>query len=78
MKVQVRLFSNLARYLPPGSVGKRATVELDEKSTVADLESRLGLVDEPVTVLVNDERRHPQARLRDGDVVSLFPPIAGG
>lgn len=78
LKVEVRLFAALARYLPPGSVGKRAMLELPEGATVGDLARRLGLADVPATALVNGHSRHHATILRDGDVVSFFPPLGGG
>ncbi len=78
MRVEVRMFAALARYLPPGSVGKRAVVELPPGATVDDLARTLGLGDAPASILVNAEARYRLTVLREGDVVSFFPPLAGG
>ena len=78
MKVEVKLFSTLAKYLPPGSKGKKAVVELKSKATVDDLAEKLGFGDVSCVMMVNDEQVHRAAVLKDGDVVSAFPPLAGG
>ena len=84
MRVEVRLFASLRDKLPPGSRG-RADLELPDGSTVSDLvahfeiERRLAQM-----VLVNGVQisRRPEDRcahtLREGDTVSIFPPVAGG
>ena len=43
MKVQVELYANLSKYLPPGAEGRKAVVELPDGSTIGELLSkRLG------------------------------------
>jgi molybdopterin converting factor small subunit len=80
--VQVRLFGEFRDYLPDGAVGGRARIELPEGATVFHLVEQLGLpfeVEEGVLVAaVNDEVADLQAALHEGDVVSMFPPLAGG
>jgi molybdopterin converting factor small subunit len=80
--VQVRLFGEFREYLPEGSVGGRASLELPEGATVYSLVEKLGLpyaAEEGVlAVAVNDEVTDLKAPLAEGDVVSMFPPLAGG
>jgi molybdopterin converting factor small subunit len=79
VKVEVRLFATFAAFLPPNSVAGAATVEVGEGTTVATLAERLGI---PAAVsritLVNGEDADPDRRLASGDVVAVFPPLAGG
>lgn len=80
MRVEVSVFATLAAYLPPGQrqTGS-AILELPDGSTVADLEAALNLPpDLPRLVLVNGQDADPHRRLAGGDVVTLFPPLAGG
>lgn len=79
MKVEVRMFANLAKLLPPGSQNKRATMTVKKGTTVDELLERLK-VPEKVTniVMVNGVQGDRAAELKEGDVVSVFPPIAGG
>ena len=79
MKVEVRMFANLAKLLPPGSQNKRTTMTIKKGMTVDDLMNRLK-IPEKVTniVMVNGVQGDRDAELKEGDVVSVFPPIAGG
>jgi molybdopterin converting factor small subunit len=79
MKVEVRLFAALASYLPGESDDSAVTVELPEGETVASAIRRLGIPDTmPLITLVNGRDAAPDQPLRDGDVLSVFPPLAGG
>ena len=79
MTVEVRLFATLARYLPPDSKAGAAVVELPDQATIADLIQRLGVPrDLECVVLLNGANVDTDARLRGGDVIDIFPPLAGG
>lgn len=79
MKIEVKLFATLARYLPESSVGSHATVEVPDGSTVRRLVSSLGIPEEmPAITLVNGLDATPEQVLVDGDVLAMFPPLAGG
>ena len=79
MRVEVRLFATLARYLPNDTDGGATFLDVAEGSTVADVASVLGI---PAAlsriILVNDLDAADDRRLAAGDVVTLFPPLAGG
>lgn len=83
MKIHLKLFASLRDYLPAGSTSNRA--ELD----VADGLSVQGLIDlAPVPasrvhlLLVNGYHvpvgAFASTILREGDVVAIWPPVAGG
>ena len=79
VKIEVRLFANLADYLPPEVRRDGATLEVPEGATVGDLVRRLAIPDDlPHLTLVNGRDAGAQQRLSPGDVVSLIPPLAGG
>lgn len=82
MTVTVRLFADLVAYMPPEAVGKRAKVEVPDGATVLTLIDRLGIPFEIsegiIGIAINDEVSHHEALLKHGDVVSLFPALAGG
>lgn len=79
MRVEVRFFATLARYLPKDGEAGSAYLDLTEGSTVGDVGAALGIPqDFPRIVLVNGEDADEARRLRAGDVVTLFPPLAGG
>jgi len=79
VRVEVRLFATLAAFLPPDSRDGAAQLEIPEGSTVADVARRLGIPpDLARVVLVNGRDMGAQASLAGRDVVTIFPPLAGG
>jgi sulfur-carrier protein len=79
VRVEVRLFATLARYLPKDSSAGSTMLDIAEGSTVGDLADVLGIpADLARIILVNDEEADEGRRLGSGDVVTLFPPLAGG
>jgi molybdopterin converting factor small subunit len=79
VRVEVRLFATLARYLPENQHAGIATVDVAEGSTVADVAQALGIPPEMSRIaLVNDQDAADDLRLAAGDVLTLFPPLAGG
>ena len=79
MKVEVRLFAQLREYLPPGAKGRRALVDVPTASNVRDVARCLGIPEDTAGVtLINGQQAGPDTVLGENDVVSLFPPIAGG
>lgn len=79
MKIEVRLFATLAAYLPDESDGRSAALEVADGSTVAAVVRFLGIPDDMPFIAMIDGRDAALDRpLGDGDVLSLFPPLAGG
>ncbi len=79
MRVRVRLFATLERYLPPGSRDGVAVLDVPDGSTAADVARGLGI---PAgferVLLVNGREAEPGRALAPGDVLDLYPPLAGG
>ena len=79
MKIEVRLFANLAKLLPPGSQKKRTTITIRKGSTVNDILDRFNIPPKVTNiVMINGEHKGRETELQEGDVVSVFPPISGG
>jgi sulfur carrier protein ThiS len=85
MNVRVKLFATLSDYLPPVEERKGNEVALDvpADTTVTQLIERFHLPTKLVhLVLVNGHFVPPAARARqgltEGDVLAVWPPIAGG
>ena len=79
MKVQVELYATLNKFLPPGAEGRKATLELPDGSTIADLLKRLQIPPEMTALLmVNGTHQPPETALKDGETLAIFPPLAGG
>jgi molybdopterin converting factor small subunit len=79
VRVEVQLHATLAAFLPPGSRDGIAILDLADEATVRDVIDRLAIPDAlSRVVLVNGRDVEEDARLRTGDVVDVFPPLAGG
>ncbi len=79
MNIEVKLFANFREYLPPGSKGYGCNLEIEEGTTIAEVLRRLQIPDSiPLIALVNGLHRSPDDALGAGDVLSIFPPVAGG
>lgn len=83
MKVTFKLFATLSDYLP--AERKHNTVELEvvPQTTVGELVERFQLPPKLVhLVLLNGVYVEPADRtgrvLHDGDVIAIWPPVAGG
>jgi molybdopterin converting factor small subunit len=80
MHIEVKLFANLRKNLPPGSTGSKARLTLEDGATIHALIEQLKIpVELAQMVLVNGEQTREFDRpLNEGDTVSIFPPVAGG
>lgn len=79
MRIEVRLFATLTHYFPKGTEAGSAYLDVAEGSSVGDAADALGIpADLSRIVLVNDQDADENRRLVEGDVVTLFPPLAGG
>ncbi len=78
-KVDVRVFATLRKHLANDNSDGRMEVDIGDGDTVTDLCVALGIPEEQVKVVfVNSHKASIHQALRDGDRVSMFPPIAGG
>jgi molybdopterin converting factor small subunit len=79
VKVEVQLFATLAQYLPAGRPAERTLLDVPAGTRVTDLLSHLGIpAAMPRIVLVNGHDADDDRVLQPDDVVSAFPPLAGG
>ena len=80
MTIELRLFASLRKHLPPGSPRGKCALELPDRATVGAVLAQMHIPFASAhMVLVNGEHdRDFDRRLRDGDVLSVFPPVAGG
>ena len=79
MKVEVHLTATLRAYLPAGTSGDSVVLDVSEGTTVDQVVHSLRIPPgvERLTV-VNGRDASPDQGLSEGDVLSLFPPLAGG
>lgn len=78
-----KLYASLGQYLPAGAVDNKATIELTQDESLADLIERFDLPERLVhLVLVDGVFVAPEDRaariLKDGETVAIWPPVAGG
>jgi sulfur carrier protein len=79
MKIEVKLFANFRDYLPKGSSRFSCTMTVDPAERVTDVLGKLGLPkDHPKIILINGVHGNEDHVLKEGDVLSIFPPVAGG
>ena len=79
MKVEVKLFANFRDYLPPGSSSYAYLLDLDEGATIRQVLENLKVPSSlPMILLVNGIHKQADEVLQPGDVLSVFPPVAGG
>jgi len=77
--VRVSLRSLLARYRPDPKDRKPFAVQLPAGATVSDLLAALAVPEKVARLVFVDHVRSDGATpLRDGAMVDVFPPIAGG
>ncbi len=79
MKLEIKLFANFGEFLPPGTEKYTCWLELEEGTTIGQVLEKLKIPDDiPMITLVNGLHRTFEDRLQPGDVLSIFPPVAGG
>ena len=72
--IEIRFFATLRE-----GRGKIAQIGADEASTAADILRRFAIPAEEVAILlINGFHSKPEDVVKDGDVISLFPPVGGG
>ena len=80
MQIEIRFLTQLKQYLPaPELAGNTRSMEIEGDETIGDLFSRLGIpLDMPKVILLNDRQGTVEDRLKDGDRVTVVPPVGGG
>jgi molybdopterin converting factor small subunit len=83
MEVKLKLFATLSDYLPADANRNEVALTLEDGVPIARVIERFKLPRSMVhLVLVNGVYVQPQDRasrpLKDGDVLAIWPPIAGG
>ena len=84
MKIHVRLFASLRDRFPANARG-RGEVELASDATLEDLIEQLAIPDRLAQMVLVDGQQAPRKKgervhviLREGQTVSIFPPVSGG
>jgi molybdopterin synthase sulfur carrier subunit len=80
MKVEVKLYASLARYLPADSRSHAPrTIEIEKETTIIQLLEHLKVPLKSVKLIfLNGIHAMGDEILNDGDRLGIFPPVAGG
>ena len=79
IKVQVEVFSILRKTVAKRFKKGNNTVAFDSKITITEMLKELSIPEDiEKIVLVNEKYCNTNHELRDGDIVKIFPPLAGG
>ena len=72
--IDVRFFATLRQ-----GRGKITEIPAEEVSTAGDILRRFEIPAEEVAILlINGFHSKPENPVKDGDIISLFPPVGGG
>lgn len=80
MIIQVKLYLSLLRYVPQSEERLEGNKwKVPEGSTVGQVLEMLNLPEEETKILlINDRYAYKGRILKDGDVLQVVPPLAGG
>jgi molybdopterin converting factor small subunit len=79
MNIKLKLFATFREYLPEGNDGHASVLELIAGTKVDNVLDQLKLPkDIPKIILINGIQKTADETLKEGDTLSVFPPIAGG
>ena len=79
MNIKLKLFATFREYLPEGNDGHASVLELIAGTKVDNVLDQLKLPkDIPKIILINGVQKTADENLKEGDTLSVFPPIAGG
>lgn len=79
MRVTVKLFATLTRFKRDTKAGKAFEIDLPEGAAVQDLVAILKIpLEETHIIFINNTIQEPGIKLKEGDVVGMFPPVGGG
>jgi len=83
LKITLKLFAGLAEYLPDGAYRNSVEVALDSEKSISQVIEQFNVPSEEAhLVLVNGVYCAPtdrdQKKLKEGDTLAIWPPVAGG
>lgn len=80
MKIEVKLYASLGKYMPQEAVEKgQGSLEVGEGTTIKALLENLKVPLETVKLIfLNGIHAKDNEVLKDGDRLGVFPPVAGG
>ena len=81
--IEFKHFAGLMVYLPPGTTDHGVSIEVADGTTIPELIDRFKVPTEKAHLVVCNgviihRTRREQVQLREGDVIAMWPPVAGG
>lgn len=83
MNLTLKLYAGLTDYLPPGAEDNKLVIEISASNTAYEIIDKYNVPREMAhLVLLNGVYIKPedrnQAVFNDGDILAIWPPVAGG
>ena len=79
MKIEVRLFATLRKYLPELGIGEPKFIKLPEGTTFDELRQQLELpLDEVKVIMRNGIQTELEEIIQDKDRIAYIPAVGGG
>jgi len=84
MPITFKLYATLGDYLPAGAVRNVSTIDVDKSASLNSIIDRYRVPRELAhLVLINgvfvcDADRDKPGAIKEGDVLAIWPPVAGG
>ncbi|MFO8037084.1 MAG: MoaD/ThiS family protein [Anaerolineales bacterium] len=79
MRIELRVFATLRRYLPELGIGEPKVLDIPEGTTLGEIQHQLGLPEDEVKVIMcNFRQAKPEDLAQDGDRITYIPAVAGG
>ena len=80
MKITIKLFASLRKFLPEGAQKGKAELELPDGSSLKSIIDTLQIPAQMchLTMVNGAHQKDLSSPLEDGVEVSIFPPVAGG
>ena len=80
MKIELKLYASLARFMPDQKGGSASSViDVGEGTTISELLEALRVPANAVKLIfLNGVHAKRDQVLKEGDRVGIFPPVAGG
>jgi molybdopterin converting factor small subunit len=79
LKVKIKLFATLARYLPPDAENRTAELHVEEGTTTGQILDQLEI---PAALahltMINGHQEDHEYVLQEDDLLTVFPQVAGG
>lgn len=84
MRLKLKLYAGLEKYLPCGSENNTTQIDISENSSVNAVLKQCNLPEDMVHLIllngiyINPEQRDTINLFVDGDTLAVWPPVAGG